>query len=137
MHIKMASDWTVEEQKLRNALRHYFEGSDVSCVKELAMENVKRLAVHRTLLPALKMSALPFKNAVVLDLSKNRLGPHAFSCLMYAVAGASPTLKELDVSWNMATADCTAAVAAMLTRNKTLEKLTNEIFIILHLSLEF
>ena len=123
MHIKMASDWTVEEQKLRNALRHYFEGSDVSCVKELAMENVKRLAVHRTLLPALKMSALPFKNAVVLDLSKNRLGPHAFSCLMYAVAGASPTLKELDVSWNMATADCTAAVAAMLTRNKTLEKL--------------
>jgi len=58
------------------------------------------VAVHRTLLPALRISAaLPLHSIVVLDLSKNRLGPHAFSCLMYAVAGAQPTLKELDVSW--------------------------------------
>ena len=118
-----AAEWTAEEQKLRNALRHHLAGGSVSGVKELAMGGVSRLAVSRTLQPALPMSTLPFKSVVVLDLSRNRLGPHAFSCLMYAVAGAPPTLKELDVSWNMATADCTNAVAAMLVGNATLERL--------------
>ena len=121
--VPMASAWTEEEQRLRNALRHHLAGGSVSGIKELVMGKISRMAVSRTLLPSLQMGALPFKSVTVLDLSKSRLGPHAFSCLMYAVAGAPPTLKELDVSWNMATADCTNAVAAMVVSNASLERL--------------
>ena len=115
---------TADEHKLRNAIRHYGPaGGNASAVRELALGPVAHLCVQRTLLPALRLSTLPTQSLAVLDLSKNRLGPHAFSCLMYAVAGAPASLRELDVSWNMATADCSAAVGHMLSSNATLQKL--------------
>lgn len=114
---------TPDEQKLRNAMRYYRSDGSTSSIKELALAPVSCLAVQRTLLPAMRLSALPLQHVVVLDVSKNRLGPHAFSCLMYAVAGAPASLKELDASWNMATADCSAAVGHMVTHNAALEKL--------------
>ena len=113
---------TADEQKLKNAIRYYTAGGSVSGIKELAMGKVSHMSVSRTLLPSLNMAALPFKDVTVLDLSKNRLGPHAFSCLMYAVAGAI-ALKELDVSWNFATVDCCPALAHMVASNSTLQVL--------------
>ena len=119
----MVSRMTADEQKLRNAIRYYGCGGSVSGIKELALAPVSCLAVQRTLLPAMRLNALQLANIAVLDVSKNRLGPHAFSCLMYAVAGAPASLKELDASWNMATADCSGAVGHMISRNATLQKL--------------
>ena len=113
---------TPEEQRLRNAMRYYLPGSNSSGLKELAADKVSYLSVQRSLLPDLRMGSLPFKDVTVLNLSKNRLGVHAFSSLMYAVAG-SASIVELDVSWNMAAADCCAAIAVLLERNTKLKKL--------------
>jgi Ran GTPase-activating protein (RanGAP) involved in mRNA processing and transport len=119
----MTEEMSPEELKLHNALRYYRHDGSVSTIKELALGKVGTLTLRRTLLPALKMNALPFQSVVMLDLSRNRLGPHAFSCLMHAVAGTAPNLKELDVSWNMATAECCPAIAMMLANNAVLQKL--------------
>jgi Ran GTPase-activating protein (RanGAP) involved in mRNA processing and transport len=113
---------TPEEQRLRNAMRYYLPGSNSSGLKELAADKVSYLSVQRSLLPDLRMGSLPFQDVTVLNLSKNRLGVHAFSSLMYAVAG-SASIVELDVSWNMAAADCCAAIAVLLERNTKLKKL--------------
>ena len=44
--------WTEDEQRLRNALRHHMAGGSVSGIKELAMGNISRMAVSRTMLPS-------------------------------------------------------------------------------------
>ena len=120
----VVAEMTAAERKLLLAMRYYrSEGSSASGVRELALAGASRLVVQRTLLPSIRMSALPFRDVAVLDLSRNRLGPHAFSCLLYAVAGAAPTLKVLDVSHNMASAECSNSVAVLLRNNATLEKL--------------
>eukprot|EP00961_Rhodomonas_salina_P071151 955561-Rhodomonas_salina.2 len=56
----------------------------------------------------------------VIDISKSRLGPHAFNCLMYAVARAPASLTALDASSNLANNDCCAAVGYLVSNSQSL-----------------
>jgi hypothetical protein len=49
--------------------------------------DLQSLTVQRTFAPLPTLASLPFATIRILDLSNNSLGPHAFSCICYAVAG--------------------------------------------------
>ena len=79
------------------------------------------MTLKRTLLPRCGFDIFHCTDVTTLHFSKNRLGPQAFNVLMFALSKAPPALTYIDVSSNMATHECCAAIAEAISSTKTIK----------------